>query len=161
MANIASQAEAEAGTATDKFMTPQRTQQAIDALGGGGVTAIAQVDLTSGSPTAVTLASGISGAREIHLWLKDVSTNSANTPMLLQIGDSGGIETTGYDANASSMHGSSTSGSNNQDTDGRNAVIPVNSTYAVSPVAAVAVGVAENKSLSNSTFCSRALATAK
>ena len=32
VAQIASQAEAEAGTATDKFMTPQRVQQAIAAL---------------------------------------------------------------------------------------------------------------------------------
>lgn len=35
---IASQAEAEAGTSTDKLMTPQRTAQAIAALGGGGFT---------------------------------------------------------------------------------------------------------------------------
>lgn len=33
LANIASQAKAEAGTATDKFMTPQRTAQAVSALG--------------------------------------------------------------------------------------------------------------------------------
>ena len=32
LADIASQAEAEAGTATDKLMTPERTSQAIDAL---------------------------------------------------------------------------------------------------------------------------------
>ncbi|MCY6380965.1 hypothetical protein [Hoeflea prorocentri] len=35
-ANIASQAEAEAGAVTNKLMTPQRTAQAIGALGGGG-----------------------------------------------------------------------------------------------------------------------------
>lgn len=34
-AGIASQAEAEAGTATDKLMTPERVSQAIDALAGG------------------------------------------------------------------------------------------------------------------------------
>lgn len=33
---IASQAEAEAGTTTNKLMTPERTAQAIAALGGGG-----------------------------------------------------------------------------------------------------------------------------
>lgn len=33
---IASQAEAEAGTATDKLMTPESVAQAIDALAGGG-----------------------------------------------------------------------------------------------------------------------------
>lgn len=35
---IASQAEAEAGTATNKYMTPQRVAQAIAALGGTGLT---------------------------------------------------------------------------------------------------------------------------
>lgn len=35
-ADIASQAEAEAGTSTTKMMTPQRVAQAIAALGGGG-----------------------------------------------------------------------------------------------------------------------------
>lgn len=34
---IASQAEAEAGTATDKLMTPERTNQAIQALVSGGI----------------------------------------------------------------------------------------------------------------------------
>lgn len=34
--DLASQAEAEAGTASTKVMTPQRTAQAIAALGGGG-----------------------------------------------------------------------------------------------------------------------------
>lgn len=37
VAGIASQAEAEAGIATDKLMTPQRTNQAIQALVPGGV----------------------------------------------------------------------------------------------------------------------------
>jgi hypothetical protein len=32
---VASQVEAEAGVATDKVMTPERTAQAIAALGGG------------------------------------------------------------------------------------------------------------------------------
>lgn len=32
VAKIASQSEAEAGTATDKFMTPERAKQAISAL---------------------------------------------------------------------------------------------------------------------------------
>lgn len=35
-AEIASLAEAQAGTASDKFMTPERTADAIAALGGGG-----------------------------------------------------------------------------------------------------------------------------
>jgi hypothetical protein len=33
---VATQAEAEAGTSSTKMMTPQRTAQAISALGGGG-----------------------------------------------------------------------------------------------------------------------------
>ena len=45
---LASQAEAEAGTATDKLMTPQRTAQAIAALGSQG-----SVDVTGGDGIAV------------------------------------------------------------------------------------------------------------
>jgi hypothetical protein len=45
---IASQAEAEAGTATDKLMTPERTAEAITALGGGGG-AVASVNAQTGA----------------------------------------------------------------------------------------------------------------
>lgn len=49
---VASQGEAEAGTATNKLMTPERTAQAIAALGGAGAANYSQ-DFTS--QTSVTL----------------------------------------------------------------------------------------------------------
>ena len=48
-ANIASQAEAEAGTATDKLMTPERTKQAIDALVSTSAVLAATAGLTLGA----------------------------------------------------------------------------------------------------------------
>lgn len=47
---LATQAEAEAGTATDKLMTPQRTAQAITALAGAGSTDWADI---TGKPAAI------------------------------------------------------------------------------------------------------------
>lgn len=60
---VATQAEAEAGTATDKLMTPQRTAQAIAALGGSG----------SGTVTSVTGTGTVSG-----LTLTGTVTTSGN-----------------------------------------------------------------------------------
>jgi len=53
------------------------------------------VTLTSG--TAHLLASGLpSGLKEIEILLNGVSTNTANQPPVIRLGDAGGIETTGY-----------------------------------------------------------------
>ena len=90
VADIASQSEAEAGTATDKFMTPETTKQAIAAL-----------SLTLGTPQATTSGTAFdftsipSGTKRITLSYSSVSTNGTSG-LLCQIGDSGGIETTGY-----------------------------------------------------------------
>ncbi|WP_419911905.1 hypothetical protein [Hoeflea sp.] len=48
-ANVASQAEAEAGTSSTKVMTPQRTKQAIDVLAGGGFVKIGSTLTASNS----------------------------------------------------------------------------------------------------------------
>jgi hypothetical protein len=49
-ASIASQVEAEAGTATDKLMTPERTKQAIDALASAeSMTLLGTLTTTSGT----------------------------------------------------------------------------------------------------------------
>lgn len=52
VATIATQAEAEAGTATDKFMTPERAKQAIDVLADGGLTGAAITGQASATPAA-------------------------------------------------------------------------------------------------------------
>lgn len=58
------------------------------------------IDLTSGSPTSVSLLSGVSGVNEIEITIKDFSTDSANTAPIIQLGDSGGLETSGYSGSA-------------------------------------------------------------
>jgi len=55
-----------------------------------------QIDLTSGSPTSVSLASSLVSVNEIEINIIDFSTNTANQSPLIQIGDSGGLETSGY-----------------------------------------------------------------
>lgn len=57
VANIASQAEAEAGTATDKFMTPERTSQAIAALETGEANAAlaSQAEAEAGAENTKTM----------------------------------------------------------------------------------------------------------
>jgi len=58
VAEIASQAEAEAGTATDKFMTPQRVSQAITALDpawtGTDITGLAAVTPATGDSIVIS-----------------------------------------------------------------------------------------------------------
>jgi len=48
---------------------------------------------TSGTTVDIT---GIAGLNEIHISLAGLSQDTVNTEVLLQIGDSGGIETSGY-----------------------------------------------------------------
>lgn len=55
----------------------------------------AQIATTSGT-TAELIASLPDTAREIEIMLTGVSTNTANQPPLLQMGDAGGYETSGY-----------------------------------------------------------------
>lgn len=113
-AALASQAEAEAGTENTKTMTPLRVSQAIAALETGFTgTGIAQITLATGSPTAVTIASGLSGVTRIELFLKGASHNGTNEPIMIRMGDSGGIETTGYDSDVKRG-----SGANSTRTDG-------------------------------------------
>ena len=65
-ADIASQAEAEAGTATDKLMTPERVQNAIDALVSGAPGALNTLDelaqaLGDDANFAATVTSSLAG----------------------------------------------------------------------------------------------------
>lgn len=64
-----------------------------------------EVNINSG--TSVSLATGLpSDIDTIEILFDSVSQNSANTSLLLQIGDSGGFENTGYQSIASIIAGS-------------------------------------------------------
>ncbi len=91
----ASQAEMEAGIETAlRSMSPLRVAQAISALTtSSGITLGTPIATTSGSTIDFT---GIpSTVKQIIVTLKGVSTNGT-TGFGLQIGDSGGVETSGY-----------------------------------------------------------------
>lgn len=99
--DVVPQAEAEAGTATtERIWTAQRVNQSIQALspgGGASPTFVGPIDLTAGSPSLVILASGIAaGAREIVIAFESISHNFNNQGWIIQIGDLGGLETSGY-----------------------------------------------------------------
>ena len=81
---IASQVEAEAGTATNKLMTPERTKQAIDALGGGTVL-LGTVNTTSGS---VQTLSGLdlTPYKQVQAWINGVDPSTTATGSNITVG---------------------------------------------------------------------------
>lgn len=90
---VASQAQAEAGTDNATAMTPLRTAQAIRAQ-----------NITLGTSQAATGTSvdftGIpSWAKRVTVLFDGVSTNGTSQ-IVIYIGDSGGLETTGYNSGA-------------------------------------------------------------
>jgi hypothetical protein len=88
-ADIASQAQAEAGTDNVTLMTPLRVAQAIDAQN----IYLAPLVTLSGSNVDFT---GISStARRVTVMFSGLSSNSTVVP-LVQLGDAGGIEASGY-----------------------------------------------------------------
>ncbi len=89
----ASQAEAEAGTDNTKLVTPLRVKQAITTLGGGGLTLGTELATTSG--TSQTIGSIPAGTKKITVTCASMETNSAGD-LELRLGDSGGVEATGY-----------------------------------------------------------------
>ena len=93
IAGIASQVEAEAGTATDKLMTPERTKQAVEALATPAAYEDGEDATTSGTAHDFT---GIpAGINEIDVFLDSVSISAAGD-FLIQIGSSGAPTTSGY-----------------------------------------------------------------
>lgn len=88
----ASQSEAEAGTVDDKSMTPERTSQAIAAL-ASSITLGTEQATTSG--TAFDFTGIPAGTNRITMMFDSVSLSGTDS-LLVQLGDSGGIETTGY-----------------------------------------------------------------
>ena len=91
---LASQAEAEAGTEATKIMSPQRVAQAVAAL-GGGIRRGGSSDTSSGSSVTITDLGGVSGPDMIDVWLDAVSVSGSDS-LLIQMGDSGGLATSGY-----------------------------------------------------------------
>jgi hypothetical protein len=82
--------EAGSGT-TESLVSPAKVKAAITSI--AGVTWVSPVATTSG--TSVDFSSIPSGVRTIYVGFNEVGL-SGGTNLLLQLGDSGGIETTGY-----------------------------------------------------------------
>lgn len=94
-ADIATQAEAEAGTSTTKLMTPQRTKQAIDALVSTSAVLGAIAGATAGAigtyifargPSGTTFGSVVSGASLLYAGAisqaQAYASNPGSTPIL-------------------------------------------------------------------------------
>ncbi len=91
---FASQAEAETGTDAVTHMSPVRTAQAVAAL-GLGLRRGGSLDLSSGVGGTVTEMGGTANPDLLEIWFAGVSV-SGSDHLLIQLGDSGGIATTGY-----------------------------------------------------------------
>jgi hypothetical protein len=91
---LATTAEVQAGTDTARAMTPSSFR------GGALVQGVAQNTTSGTSIDFAPPSAGIpSWAKRITIMFSGVSTNGTST-LLVQIGDSGGIETTGYESEA-------------------------------------------------------------
>ena len=71
------------------------------------------IDLTSGSPTSVSLASSLVNVSEIEIHIEGFSTNLANQAPMIQIGDSGGLETASYSGTGNTINSNATASSGN------------------------------------------------
>ena len=100
--NLASQAQAEAGSANNVVMTPLRVAQAIASLAnawvftGTAVLAGSSSHLITGIPTSAT---------EIEIELANIGGFTSQTTINIQIGN-GAVETTGYNAFSSAISAS-------------------------------------------------------
>lgn len=84
------------------------TNLAPQAAGGGGFTEGTLVDGTVASTGVALFGSIPSGTKLIMMSFQDVSINNAtNRTLVIQIGDAGGIETTGYEHLTSKWDGDS------------------------------------------------------
>ena len=100
-ANVASQAEAEAGTAADKLMTPQRTAQAIAELAGGGGLVPIGAPLAVTTPVSAidfTLPSGYLGFRIHFFAVEHDAGDTANRAIWIRTSSDSGSS---FDAGAS------------------------------------------------------------
>lgn len=87
-AAIASEGEAEAGTATNKLMTPERTAQAIAAL-GPALAPLASGTVASAATLDISL-SGLSAYKKLQFILTDFVPASDNQPLCMRTSTDGG-----------------------------------------------------------------------
>ena len=83
--------EAGSGT-TESLISPAKVKAAITSI--AGVTWVSPVATTSG--TSVDFSSIPSGVTTIYVGFNEVSLSGSTNNLLVQLGDSGGVETTGY-----------------------------------------------------------------
>jgi hypothetical protein len=83
--------EAGSGT-TESLVSPAKVKAAITSI--AGVTWVSPVATTSG--TSVDFSSIPSGVTTIYVGFNEVSLSGSTNNLLVQLGDSGGVETTGY-----------------------------------------------------------------
>ena len=83
----------EAGTGTtESLISPAKVKAAITSI--AGVTWVSPIATTSG--TSVDFSSIPSGVTTIYVGFNEVSLSGSTNNLLVQLGDSGGVETTGY-----------------------------------------------------------------
>jgi len=100
---LATQAEVDTGTDTLRVVTPETL------AGHTGIRLDLQSEVATTSGTSVTLASSIpSWVQRLTVMFAGVSANGTSN-FILQIGDSGGFETTGYNSAATQTLGAVTS----------------------------------------------------
>jgi hypothetical protein len=83
--------EAGSGT-TESLVSPAKVKAAITSI--AGVTWVSPIATTSG--TSVDFSSIPSGVTTIYVGFNEVSLSGSSNNLLVQLGDSGGVETTGY-----------------------------------------------------------------
>ena len=82
-----------AGTSTtESLVSPAKVKAAITSI--AGVTWVSPVATTSG--TSVDFSSIPSGVTTVYVGFNEVSLSGSTNNLLVQLGDSGGVETTGY-----------------------------------------------------------------
>lgn len=109
---VVSQADAEAGTSTvPRLWTAERVAQAIAALAISSGGTLSTEQATSGS-AAYNFTDVPSGTKRVVINFINVSTNGTAYPRI-QLGDSGGIETSGYVGASSYIGTTNTSGTIN------------------------------------------------
>lgn len=112
-ASLASQGDAETGTATDKFMSPERVAQAIAALApGGGLTLLDSGTVSSQANLDIVLTSYTS-YRGLILKLINLRAATDNVGLRMFFSSNGGSS---FDASSSNYAWTGLAGSNSADT---------------------------------------------